>query len=214
MGRLDGKIAFITGAARGQCRSHAVRLAKEGADIIAVDICRQLDSVPYPLATLDDLAQTAEQVKALNRRVHTEVADVRDETALRSTFDAGVAALGPVDIVLANAGIFSLSLNELERGVAGCAQRRSYGRISYDRGRSPLNDRRQTRRSDRDHELDCWSEWYRGCVPWRTWICRGETRRGWTGAGLRQQSWGILDPGPHHPPDRGEDDHDRQRLRT
>jgi len=71
MGRLDGKVAFITGAARGQGRSHAIRLAEEGADIIAVDICAQMETVAYPMSTPEDLAQTVKQVEALNRRMHT-----------------------------------------------------------------------------------------------------------------------------------------------
>ncbi len=82
MGKLDGKVAFITGAARGQGRSHAIRLAQEGADIIAVDICRQIDGVPYPMSTPDDLAETAKQVEALDRRIFAAQADVRDEQQL------------------------------------------------------------------------------------------------------------------------------------
>ncbi|HXT92949.1 MAG TPA: mycofactocin-coupled SDR family oxidoreductase [Trebonia sp.] len=112
MGKLDGKVAFITGAARGQGRSHAIRLAQEGADIIAVDICQQIATVPYPMATPDDLAETAKQVEALDRRIFTAQADVRDATALKAAFDAGVAELGPVDIVLANAGIAPMGLHE------------------------------------------------------------------------------------------------------
>jgi SDR family mycofactocin-dependent oxidoreductase len=111
-GRLEGKVAFITGAARGQGRSHAVRLAQEGADIIAVDICRQIDTVPYPLATPQDLDQTVKEVEALGRRIVARQADVRDEAGLKAAFDAGVAELGPVDIVLANAGIAPMSLDE------------------------------------------------------------------------------------------------------
>jgi SDR family mycofactocin-dependent oxidoreductase len=105
MGKLEGKVAFITGAARGQGRSHAVRLAQEGADIIAVDICSQLDSVGYPMASAEDLAQTADEVAALGRRCVTSVVDVRDLAALQAAFDEGSAALGQVGIVLANAGI-------------------------------------------------------------------------------------------------------------
>ncbi len=112
MGKLDGKVAFITGAARGQGRSHAVRLAQEGANVIAVDICAQIDSVPYPMATPDDLAQTAKEVEALDRRIVTQQADVRDAAALQAAFEAGVAELGPVDIVLANAGIAPISVHE------------------------------------------------------------------------------------------------------
>lgn len=112
MGKLDGKVAFITGAARGQGRSHAVRLAQEGADVIAVDIAAQIPSVRYPMATPEELDQTVKEVEALDRRIVATRADVRDRAALQAAFDAGVAELGGVDIVLANAGIAPLSLNE------------------------------------------------------------------------------------------------------
>jgi SDR family mycofactocin-dependent oxidoreductase len=105
MGKLEGKVAFITGAARGQGRSHAIRLAQEGADIIASDICAQVGTVAYPMATLEDLAETVKEVEALDRRIVALPADVRDPDELQAAFDAGVAALGPADIVLANAGI-------------------------------------------------------------------------------------------------------------
>jgi SDR family mycofactocin-dependent oxidoreductase len=111
MGKLEGKVAFITGAARGQGRSHAIRLAQEGADIIAVDICAQIDTVPYPMATPDDLAETVKEVEALDRRIFARQADVRDPRALKAAFDAGVAEIGPVDIVLANAGIAPMSMH-------------------------------------------------------------------------------------------------------
>jgi SDR family mycofactocin-dependent oxidoreductase len=105
MGKLDGKVAFITGAARGQGRSHAVRLAQEGADIIAVDICAQIDTVGYPMAEPGDLDQTVKEVEAQDRRIVATQTDVRDVDALRTAFEAGTAELGPVGIVLANAGI-------------------------------------------------------------------------------------------------------------
>ena len=111
MGKLEGKVAFITGAARGQGRSHAIRLALEGADIIAIDLCGQIASVAYPMSTPDDLAETAKQVEALDRRIFTAQADVRDAVALKAGFDAGTAELGPVDIVLANAGIAPMPLH-------------------------------------------------------------------------------------------------------
>jgi SDR family mycofactocin-dependent oxidoreductase len=111
-GKLEGKVAFITGAARGQGRSHAIRLAQEGANIIAVDICSQIDTVPYPMSTPDDLAETVKEVEALDRRIVANQADVRDEAGLAAAFEAGVAELGPVDIVLANAGIAPMSLHE------------------------------------------------------------------------------------------------------
>lgn len=105
-GRVEGKVAFITGAARGQGRSHAVRLAEEGADIIAVDVCGPVsaDSQIAP-SSPDDLAQTADLVKGLNRRIVTAQVDVRDFDALRSAVDSGVEQLGRLDIIVANAGI-------------------------------------------------------------------------------------------------------------
>ena len=106
-GRVEGKVAFITGAARGQGRSHAVTLAREGADIIAVDITAQIGTVPYPMATPEDLAQTVKEVEAAGRRIVATAADVRDYDALKEALDDGVARLGRLDIVSANAGIVS-----------------------------------------------------------------------------------------------------------
>jgi SDR family mycofactocin-dependent oxidoreductase len=114
-GRVAGKVAFITGAARGQGRSHAVRLAEEGADIIAVDLCGQIGSVPYGMATPADLAETVKEVEALDRRIVASQADVRDYGAVKAALDEGVAQLGRLDIVSANAGIFSFgTMEELE----------------------------------------------------------------------------------------------------
>jgi len=107
-GRVAGKVAFITGAARGQGRAHAIRLAEEGADIIAVDICRDYDTVGYPLATEADLAETVKAVEALDRRIVATVADVRDAAGLKAAVDDGVAQLGRLDIVSANAGICTI----------------------------------------------------------------------------------------------------------
>jgi SDR family mycofactocin-dependent oxidoreductase len=104
-GRVQGKVAFITGAGRGQGRSHAVRLAEEGADIIAVDILEDYATVSYGMSTESDLAETAKLVEALDRRVVTAKADVRDAQALKKAVDEGVAQLGRLDIVCANAGI-------------------------------------------------------------------------------------------------------------
>ncbi|MFD1722745.1 mycofactocin-coupled SDR family oxidoreductase [Amnibacterium endophyticum] len=113
-GRVEGKVAFVTGAARGQGRSHALRLAQEGADVIAVDIEGQIDSVPYGMSTSDDMAETVRQVEALDRRIVAKQADVRDYDALKAALDEGVAELGRLDIVSANAGIFSFgTLDEL-----------------------------------------------------------------------------------------------------
>jgi SDR family mycofactocin-dependent oxidoreductase len=106
-GRVEGKVAFITGAGRGQGRSHAVRLAQEGADIIAIDICHDVAGA-LPMATPDDLAETVKLVEAQDRRIVATQADVRDYDALKAAVDDGVAQLGRLDIVLANAGIASL----------------------------------------------------------------------------------------------------------
>ncbi|OBI43136.1 3-ketoacyl-ACP reductase [Mycobacterium kyorinense] len=108
-GRVEGKVAFVTGAARGQGRSHAVRLAREGADIIAVDICEGFDNSPAPGSTLEDLAETAEMVKNLDRRVVTAEVDVRDFDALAKALDGGVEQLGRLDIIVANAGIGTMA---------------------------------------------------------------------------------------------------------
>ncbi|ETB35549.1 oxidoreductase [Mycobacterium avium subsp. hominissuis 10-5606] len=102
---LDGKVAFITGAARGQGRSHAVRFAEEGADIIAVDLCKQIDSVVYPMATPADLEETVDLVEKTGRRIVAEQADVRDFDRLKAVVANGVAEFGRLDFVLANAGI-------------------------------------------------------------------------------------------------------------
>jgi SDR family mycofactocin-dependent oxidoreductase len=104
---VAGKVAFVTGAARGQGRSHALRLAQEGADIIAVDIEGQIDTVPYPMSTPADMAETVRQIEALDRRIVATQADVRDFAAVKAAVDDGVAQLGRLDIVSANAGIFS-----------------------------------------------------------------------------------------------------------
>ena len=105
MGMLDGKVAFITGAARGQGRSHAIRLAEEGADIVAVDLCGQIDSIPYALGSEEDLDQTVKAVEAEGRRIVARTADVRDAAQLRKVVAEGTELLGPIDIIVANAGV-------------------------------------------------------------------------------------------------------------
>jgi NAD(P)-dependent dehydrogenase (short-subunit alcohol dehydrogenase family) len=110
MGSLEGKVAFITGAARGQGRSHAVRLAEEGADIIAADVCAQIESVPYPLATPEDLVEMVRQVEALGRGIVAHQVDVRDRGGIERCVKDGVSELGRIDIVVANAGIAPQSL--------------------------------------------------------------------------------------------------------
>jgi SDR family mycofactocin-dependent oxidoreductase len=114
-GRFEGKVAFITGAARGQGRSHALGLAAEGADIVAVDLCAQIESVNYPMSTPEDLAETVRQVQSLDRQIVAVEADVRDQGALEEAAARGVAELGSIDVVLANAGISSVgTVDKLE----------------------------------------------------------------------------------------------------
>ena len=103
--QFEGKVAFITGAARGQGRSHAVRFAEDGANIIAFDLCDQIDSVAYPMATRDDLDETVNLMEKTGRRIVAEQGDVRDLERLKAAVANGVAELGRVDFVLANAGI-------------------------------------------------------------------------------------------------------------
>jgi SDR family mycofactocin-dependent oxidoreductase len=109
MADLQGKVAFVTGAARGQGRAHAVRLAREGADILAVDICADIAAMDYPNGTRDELDETARLVEDQGRRVVALTADVRDLAGLQQAFDEGVALLGRVDIVIANAGLVRLT---------------------------------------------------------------------------------------------------------
>ena len=104
--QFEGKVAFITGAARGQGRSHAVRFAEEGADIIAFDLCAQMDSIAYPMSSPEDLDETVNLVEKTGRRIVAEQGDVRDFARLRAVVANGVAELGRLDFVLANAGIF------------------------------------------------------------------------------------------------------------
>lgn len=108
MGRVEGKVAFVTGAARGQGRSHAVRLAEEGADIIAVDLCRDIPSNPYPLGTSENLKETVRLVEKFGRRIVSIEADVREKNEMRDAVAAGVTELGHLDVVVANAGIMPI----------------------------------------------------------------------------------------------------------
>jgi SDR family mycofactocin-dependent oxidoreductase len=108
MGNLNGKVAFITGAARGQGRAHAVRLAADGADIVALDICRDIDSIDYPNASPEDLDETAKLVEKEGRRIVARQADVRDADAVEQVVADGLAEFGRLDIVIANAGVIRL----------------------------------------------------------------------------------------------------------
>jgi (+)-trans-carveol dehydrogenase len=113
-GLVAGKVALITGAARGQGRAHAVRLAEQGADIIAVDVCQPIETIPYDGATEADLAETVRLVERFDRRVEARQVDVRDFGALKAAVDEGVLALGQLDIVVANAGVMGLLLKAWE----------------------------------------------------------------------------------------------------
>ncbi|HCB05109.1 MAG TPA: mycofactocin-coupled SDR family oxidoreductase [Nocardioides sp.] len=107
MNRLQGKVALVTGAARGQGRSHAVRLAEEGADIIALDLCDQIESIPYPMGTWEDLKETASLVEATGRRIVFDKVDVRSTTELAEFVPGAAAELGRLDVIVANAGVWS-----------------------------------------------------------------------------------------------------------
>lgn len=107
MGQLDGKVAFITGVARGQGRSHALTLAREGASIIGLDVCAKPSTTPYPGATEEDLQETVRQVKEIGGQIFVDIADTRDYAAVQGVFDRGIEQFGRVDIVLPNAGICS-----------------------------------------------------------------------------------------------------------
>ncbi|MDT5332480.1 MAG: hypothetical protein QOF31_3777 [Mycobacterium sp.] len=118
MGRMEGRVAFVTGAARGQGRSHAIRLAQEGAAIVAVDICDQIAAVPYPMSTRADLDETVNLVEKDGGSILAITADVRDESALRAAFASGVQQFGHVDTVLANAGVILTRRDEPDRKTA------------------------------------------------------------------------------------------------
>jgi (+)-trans-carveol dehydrogenase len=110
-GRLEGKVALISGAARGQGRSHAVRLAQEGADVIAFDVCRQLDTVEYPMAAPEDLKETVRLVEQLDRRIIARELDVRESRGLAELVADGVSEFGRLDVVCANAAITGFVAN-------------------------------------------------------------------------------------------------------
>jgi SDR family mycofactocin-dependent oxidoreductase len=109
MGMLDGKVALITGGSRGQGRAHALTCAREGADVIIVDIADQLSTVPYAMARQDDLDETAKQVEALDRRILALKGDVRDQGQLDAAVAQGIAEFGQIDILIANAGIWTMA---------------------------------------------------------------------------------------------------------
>ena len=158
MGRMDGRVAFITGAGKGQGRSHAVRLAEEGADIVGVDICRQLDGVLYAMATPEDLDETVNMVEKTGQRMIARQADVRDRKALQAAFDDGVAEFGYIDTVVANAGIV-LNRRARSGGGVGTRHRRAAHRcVEHLADRKRPHDEVRSRRCHSRHQLDGWSE--------------------------------------------------------
>jgi len=112
MGSLEGKVALVTGAARGQGRSHAIRLAQEGASIVAVDICDDIEAVSYQLSTPEDLKETVRLVEEQDQQIDAHIADIRDYEQLSAAIEAGTAKLGPLDVVVANAGIWAVSVEQ------------------------------------------------------------------------------------------------------
>ena len=158
MGSLDGKVAFITGVARGQGRSHAVRLAADGAAIIGVDICADIGSNGYPMATREELDETVALVEAQGGKMVGSVADVRDFHQIKAALDAGVEQFGRLDIVLANAGIATMAFRELTdeedlEHVDRCPQCESRWCISHREGRDTAPHRRRAGWFDRLHQL-------------------------------------------------------------
>ena len=218
MGKLEGKVAVITGAARGQGRSHVVRLAQEGADIIAVDLCEQIATVPYQLATPQDLDQTVKEVEALDRRIVASRADVRSISALRDAVRDGVAQLGRLDIVLANAGIprwarattptrpgrtsSTSPQRRLEHAAGGDPGDGRGGRGWRDRHhqlhRRSQGHRRQPRRVHRHHQLDRRAQGDAEHHPLHRGQARGHRHHADPGQRVRQAG----DPGQHGAPDR------------
>ncbi len=186
MASLDGKVAFITGAARGQGRAEAVRLASDGANIIAVDICDQIASVPYPMATPDDLAQTVKLVEDTGARIVAREADVRDHSALSAALQAGLDEFGRLDIVIANAGIAPMQSGG--QGWRDVVDVNLTGVHPHRRRRDTDDGRTGRRGLDRADQF--------GCGPGRdrrrrcgfTRLHGGQARRRRADAGLRQSS--------------------------
>ena len=155
MGELDNTVAVITGAARGQGRSHAVALAEQGADIIAVDICADIDAIPYPLGTKSDLDETVRLVQDAGRRAVPVVADVRDLAALEAGVQAGIDDLGDIDIVIANAGVVAIGdpADARRTGVHHDRRHQPQGCVAHDVGDGAVHHPQGTRRVGRPGQL-------------------------------------------------------------
>ena len=207
-GRMDGKVVLITGAARGQGRSHAVRLAEEGADVIAVDSCAGIDTVAgkYPLATPEDLDETVAEVETTGRRIVARQADVRDPAALDAAVAAGVDELGGLDAVVANAGIAELRprLGARRGHLAGHDRRQPDRRLAHRQGRDPAPGRRRARRVDGVHHLDRRAQGH----PAGRALRLGQARHRRADAHAGQRARPVPHPGQHGPPDERRHPHD------
>ena len=204
MGTLDGKVAFISGIARGQGRSHALRLASEGADIIGIDICRDIDTIDYPNATWADLAETTKLIEQLDRRVIATEADVRDFAAVQQAVDAGVAELGRLDIVLSNAGIVRLHADaddpaQLWRDIVGTNMTGGFHVVNAAVPHLIAGGRGGV---DRAHRIDRRRAASRQSRRRRARLHRVQVGSGGHVQATRRNPGRALHPGQHRPPDR------------
>ena len=199
-GRVEGKVAFITGAARGQGRSHAIRLAEEGADIIAVDSAGQIDTVPYAMATPEDLAETVKEVEALDRRIVATQADVRDSTRSRPRSTTGWPSSGRLDIVAPTPASARFGLAEMldEKTWQDMIDINLTGVWHTVKAAIPHLIARRPRRLDRADQLDGRAAGAANIGPLR----RGQARRRRPDAHAGHRAGAALHPGQHRAPDR------------
>ena len=208
---LEGKVAFITGAARGQGRAHAVRLATDGADVIAIDICAPIGSVKYPLASAEDLAATVKFVEDTGARIVAREADVRDRASLTAAVQAGVDELGRLDIVVANAGIAPMAFGR--RRLERRHRRQPHRRLQHHQGLDtrPWSNK-VTGGVDRADKFRRRTG-RRGQPRRRIGGLRGrQARSGWADARLRESACPAEYPSQFSASDRCRDTDDQQRV--
>ena len=196
MGRLEGKTAVITGGARGQGRSHAVVFASEGADIVICDVAEQVDGVPYPMGTEDDLAETVRLVEAEDRRCVAVKADTRSEADMKRVADTAMAEFGKIDSLIVNHGIsvFAPKTWELsEEQWHLTVETNLTGVVADLQGRRPAHDRGQQRRQHRHHLLDGRNH----RLPLHVALLLGEARRRRPDADARDRAGAVHDPLQH-----------------